>query len=179
MYKAEQDSILENIVTARRLLKKVKVSRDIMEIIAYVCMEMGVDGHRADIAILKTSKTIAACHHLEEVNTDHVEEAALLVLGERLHKASQNKNKINQMVQKALEDISKKKEEKENPKKDESEKGQNQPGGIMQFKIKEVLKMGMEIRKKSQKKRIMSIRIILNRIPARKMKIRGMGDKSK
>ena len=99
-----------------------------MEIIAYVCMEMGVDGHRADIAILKTSKTIAAYHNLEEVNTDHVEEAALLVLGERLHKASQNKNKINQMVQKALEDISKKKEEKENQKKDESEKGQNNQG---------------------------------------------------
>ena len=40
-----------------------------MEIIAYLCMEMGVDGHRADIAILKTSKTIAAYNNMEEVNS--------------------------------------------------------------------------------------------------------------
>jgi magnesium chelatase subunit D len=128
MYKEEQDLILENIVTARHMLKKVRVSRDIMEIIAYVCMEMGVDGHRADIAILKTSKTIAAYHNMEEVDTDHVEEAAHLVLGERFHKASQNKNKINQMVQKALDDISKKNEEKMDQKNDESPKGQNDQG---------------------------------------------------
>ena len=80
-----------------------------MGVIAYVCMEVGVDGHRADIAILKTSKTIAAYQNMDEVNTDHVEEAAQLVLGERLHKSSQNKNKINQMIQKAKEDISKQK----------------------------------------------------------------------
>ena len=40
-----------------------------MGIIAYICMEMGVDGHRADIAILKTSKTIAAYQNMDEVNT--------------------------------------------------------------------------------------------------------------
>ncbi len=83
------------------MLKKVHVSRDIMGIIAYICMEMGVDGHRADIAILKTSKTIAAYQNLDDVTIDHVEEAALLVLGERVHKSSQNKNKINQMVTKS------------------------------------------------------------------------------
>lgn len=108
----EQDSILKKIITAREMLEKVHVSRDIMEIIAYICMEMGVDGHRADIAILKTSKTIAAYYNMEEVNLDHVKEASLLVLGERFHKSSQNKNKIDQMVQKAMDDISKKKEEK-------------------------------------------------------------------
>ncbi len=110
-FEKEQRSILESIVAAREMLKKVYISRDIMGIIAYICMEMGVDGHRADIAILKTSKTIAAYQNMDEVNTDHVEEAALLVLGERVHKSSQNKNKINQMVQKAMEDISKKKED--------------------------------------------------------------------
>jgi len=128
-FKKEQNLILESIVTAREMLKKVYVSRDIMGIIAYLCMEVGVDGHRADIAILKTSKTIAAYQNTDEVNTDHVEEAAQLVLGERFHKSSQNKNKINQMVQKAMEDISKKKKEQEesqNSDKQEPESGNEQ-----------------------------------------------------
>ena len=120
-YKEKQDSILENIVTAREMLKNVNVSMDIMGVIAHVCIEVGVDGHRADIAILKTSKTIAAYHNLDEVNLNHVEEAALLVLGERVHQSSQNKNKINQMVQKAMEDISKR-------KKDQDEQQHNSEG---------------------------------------------------
>ena len=131
-FEKEQRIVLESIVTAREMLKKVYISRDIMGIIAYICMEMGVDGHRADIAILKTSKTIAAYQNMDEVNTDHVEEAALLVLGERVHKSSQNKNKINQMVQKAMEDISKKKEDQkadQNPDKQEDQSGNNQSSG--------------------------------------------------
>ncbi len=122
-YKDQQDKILEKIVTARKILKKVNISRDLMEVIAYLCMEMGVDGHRADITILKASKTIAAYNFLEEVNLDHVEEAALLVLGERFDRTSQNRNKINQMVQKAQEDISKRKEE--NQKENTQDQGQN------------------------------------------------------
>ena len=135
-FKKEQNLILESIVTAREMLKKVYVSKDIMGIIAYICMEVGVDGHRADIAILKTSKTIAAYQNMDEVNTDHVEEAVLLVLGERVHKSSQNKNKINQMIQKANEDISKKKKEQkeiQNSDKQEDQSGNGQsPEGTKQ-----------------------------------------------
>jgi magnesium chelatase subunit D len=125
-FEKKQGLILESIVTAREMLKKVFVSKDIMGVIAYVCMEVGVDGHRADIAILKTSKTIAAYQNMDEVNIDHVEEAALLVLGERVQKSSRNKNKINQMVQKAMEDISKKKKEKE--EKQNSDKQEDRSG---------------------------------------------------
>jgi magnesium chelatase subunit D len=120
----KQGLILESIVTARETLKNVYVSRDIMTVIAYVCMEAGVDGHRADIAILKTSKTLAAYQNMDEVNTEHVEEAALLVLGERVHKSSQNRNKINQMVQKAMEDISNKRNEEENQQNSNGQKDQ-------------------------------------------------------
>jgi magnesium chelatase subunit D len=121
-FKDAQDEILNIIVTGRENLKKVHISKDLMEIIAYLCMEMGVDGHRADIAILKTSKTIAAFNNMEEVNTDHVEQAALLVLGERFHNSSQNKNQINQAIQKAQEDLSKQSEKNE---KSESENGES------------------------------------------------------
>ncbi len=127
-FKKNQDIILENIVTARKMLKKVHISRDIMGIIAYICMEVGVDGHRADIAILKTSKTLAAYQNMDFVNTDHVEEAALLVLGERVNKSSQNKNKINQMVQKAMQEMSKKKKEQEEQKKSDKEEDQRSNG---------------------------------------------------
>ena len=120
-FKESQDEILKIIVTAREKLKKVHISKDLMEIIAYLCMQMGVDGHRADIAILKTSKTIAAYNNLEDVTSNHVEEAALLVLGERIHNTSQNKNQINKIIKKAQEDLSKQSEQQENSKPEKEE----------------------------------------------------------
>ncbi len=124
----DQDSILKGIVRARDILGNVRVSREMMEVIAYVCMEMGVDGHRADIAILKTSKAIAAYQNMTDVNTDHLEEAVRLVLGERFHNASQNRDKINQQVQKAIEDISKKKQEEQEQKTDDSSNKKDDDG---------------------------------------------------
>ena len=134
-FKKKQDTILANIVKAREILKAVYVPRDIMSVIAYVCMEVGVDGHRADIAILKTSKTIAAYQNMQEVKPDHVEDAALLVLGERYHK-SQNRNQINQIIQKALDDISKKKNDektKQNTEGEDDHKDEEQDDHKPQF----------------------------------------------
>jgi magnesium chelatase subunit D len=113
-FEPKQNEILNKIIKAREILKKVRISRGLMEIIAYLCMEMGVDGHRADIAILRTSKAIAAYNEMVEVDLNNVEEAALLVLGERFQNSSQNKNQISQMVQRAMDDLSKKKSEQEN-----------------------------------------------------------------
>lgn len=125
-FKSEQNKILENILSARKLLEKVKVSSDIMKAIALVCVNIGVDGHRADIAILKTAKTIAAYNNRDEVNYDDLEEAMLLVLGERLPK-SYGQDKIKKMLEKAVSDIEKE-EKKENDDKEDSSTEQEQNG---------------------------------------------------
>jgi len=69
-----------------------------IKVIAQLCVDMGVDGHRADIAILKTSKTLAAYYKHQEVEAIDVEEAAALVLGERFHKKSLDEEKIKKQI---------------------------------------------------------------------------------
>jgi magnesium chelatase subunit D len=90
-----------------------------MKAIAHVCVSIGVDGHRADIAILKTAKTIAAYNNHPEITYDDLEEAMLLVLGERLPK-SYDQDRIKQMLQKAISDI----EEENEEEKEEQEESQ-------------------------------------------------------
>lgn len=123
-FKAKQQEILENILIARRLLKEVRISEDIMKAIAHVCVNMAVDGHRADIAILKTAKTIAAYNNHTEVNYGDLEEAMLLVLGERLPK-SYKEDKIKQMLQRAISDIEEE-EDKDDKKENQSEEARNE-----------------------------------------------------
>jgi len=112
-FKNKQDEIQHKIIKARKILKEVKIPRDLLEVIAKICIDMGVDGHRADIAILKTSKAIAAYNNRNTVNEDDVSEAALLVLGERFQKASYDQDKIKKKVEEAISEGSEDKKEKQ------------------------------------------------------------------
>jgi magnesium chelatase subunit D len=111
-FKDDQREILENILTARKLLKNIEISSEMMKAIAYVCVSIGVDGHRADIAILKTAKTIAAHNKHDEVTYEDLEEAMMLVLGERLPK-SYGEDKIKEMLKKAVSEMEEEEEEEE------------------------------------------------------------------
>ena len=123
-FTSSQKEILEKILNARELLKKVKVSPEIMKIIAHVCVDMDVDGHRADIAILKTSKTIAAYNKHLTVDYNDVEEAVMLVLGERLQK-SYDQKKIKEKLEKAISDT----EDEQNEDEDEPQEEQDNTNG--------------------------------------------------
>ncbi|MEN6553907.1 MAG: VWA domain-containing protein [Methanobacterium sp.] len=119
-FRTSQKEILDNILNARALLKDVKISPELMKIIAHVCVDMGVDGHRADIAILKTSKTIAAYNKHLTVDYNDVEEAAMLVLGERLQK-SYDQKKIKEKLEKAISDTEDEQKEDENEAQEEQD----------------------------------------------------------
>ena len=94
-----------------------------MKVIAQLCVDMGVDGHRADIAILKTSKTLAAYYKHEEVKSVDVEEAAALVLGERFQRKSWDEEKIKKQIENAANEISKEYtgDDKKKPQKNRKE----------------------------------------------------------
>jgi Mg-chelatase subunit ChlI len=128
-YRDEQNHIQASIIQARHNLNKVMISRYIMELIARISLDMGVDGHRADIAILKTAKTIAAYQGQEQVNYQHVEEAALLVLGERVHKQSCDQEQIRKKVEDAQSQMQEEKEKEEKSSDQEQNTGQGQSQG--------------------------------------------------
>ncbi len=109
-FREKQKKILNRILTARKMLPYVRISPDIMRAIAHLCVDIGVDGHRADIAILKTAKTIAAYENRKEVSYDDVTEAARLVLGHRLYKKAYDRRKIEEKLKKAINEVSKQQE---------------------------------------------------------------------
>ena len=55
--------------------------------IVSICIDLGVDGHRGDINMMKTSKTLAAYAGRKEVNEDDIRQAAELVLAHRMRKS--------------------------------------------------------------------------------------------
>jgi len=86
IWQAPEQDLRDRIVLARKLLHLVTVSDDMLRMIAQICIDMAVDGHRADITMMKTASTIAAYNDRTEVNEDDVREAAALVLSHRMRR---------------------------------------------------------------------------------------------
>lgn len=99
-FKHDQHEIQHRIIQARQILKDVTISRYLMRVIASICVDMGADGHRADIIMLRTSKAIAAYHNRDTVYENDVLEAAQLVLGERFQ-TPHNQDEVEEEVEKA------------------------------------------------------------------------------
>ena len=57
-----------------------------LEKAAELSIRLDVDGHRADITMLKTAMAVAACAHRQQVSEDDLREAALLVLPHRMRR---------------------------------------------------------------------------------------------
>ncbi|MDR1166564.1 MAG: ATP-binding protein [Deltaproteobacteria bacterium] len=85
-FQRESEELTERINRARGALPDVTVERALLFKIARVCLDVGVDGHRGDIVILKASKTIAAWNGRDAVTESDIEEAAELALPHRVRR---------------------------------------------------------------------------------------------
>ncbi|MDR1819218.1 MAG: ATP-binding protein [Methanobrevibacter sp.] len=80
-FKDEEIKLKKRIKNAKDSLAEVEIDDDLIRIIAINTNNLGLEGHRKDIAILKTSKTIAAFEGNNTVGYENVVEAFELVLG--------------------------------------------------------------------------------------------------
>lgn len=102
-YGVEQKQLTEKIDTAKKLLRDVTISEDIIRKTAQTCVDMGVMTHRAEITIVRAAKTIAAFNGRDTVTVDDVREAMILALPHRMRKKPfedprVDQQKINDMM---------------------------------------------------------------------------------
>ena len=78
-----QHEVLDRILKAKNILSKVETPYNLLDTIARMCIDLMVDGHRPDIIILKSSKTLAAFNERTEVIPDDVLTCSYLTLSHR------------------------------------------------------------------------------------------------
>jgi magnesium chelatase subunit I len=74
------------ILEAKSLYPQVRVEKTMLYEIAQYCLDVGVDGHRGDIVILKTAKTLAAYEGRSAVCSEDIQAAAELALPHRIRR---------------------------------------------------------------------------------------------
>ena len=102
----DQEELQNKIIKAKEILNDVVIDHVLLEVIARITLELSSEGHRSDISILKTAKTIASFNGNLTVDFDDLKEAISLVLGED--------PLLNQRIQKIRNDIEKREKEREN-----------------------------------------------------------------
>ena len=85
-WEPEQQKARERILAAREMLPKVTVPEHVYELIAATAMDLGVDGHRSDIVMIKAARTNAAYDGRSTVMKEDVEGIANLVYSHRMRK---------------------------------------------------------------------------------------------
>ncbi len=85
-YAKAQKELAEQIRKAKEMLPKVKVSHEMVCLAAKIGIALEVEGHRADISMIKTAKTLAAFRGSNQVEKEDLKKAAYYTLPHRMRK---------------------------------------------------------------------------------------------
>ncbi len=81
-----EERLAAQIVAARTLLPRVTIQQYDMAVVAGLALDLGVDGHRADITILETARTHAAWSGRTFLTSEDIRLAAELALPHRMRR---------------------------------------------------------------------------------------------
>ncbi len=152
-FKKKQKDLRNKIVKARKSLNLVQISEEDLKKIAQLCIDFRTDGHRADITITRTAKTVAAFNDRTVVNEDDIKIAAKLSLSHRLRRLPFEDQTFNEND---LEDMFEKQKELKTDKNNLNDNsGDHQILNIKEevFEINKDIKADKIIQKKKNKKR--------------------------
>jgi Mg-chelatase subunit ChlI len=82
-YREKQEELVERILRAKTLLKDVTVPDRLYEVVANMCINLNLDGHRPDIIIIKSARTLAAFMDRTMVEPQDILDCSLLALSHR------------------------------------------------------------------------------------------------
>ena len=99
-YEKEDANVLRQIEKAKNILKKVELKRSDIRMIAKICIDLNVKGHRADISMARVSKALAALDGRTEVTHADIRDAAVLCLLHRRADAEKEKEKKGLIIPK-------------------------------------------------------------------------------
>lgn len=104
-WKEEQEKEVGMIEQAIKLLPQVMVSDSLLLLAAKISILFSVDGHRADITLIKTAETIAAVEGRTAVNREDLRAASRMVLPHRMHRRPFEEQTLNwEQVDQVIDD---------------------------------------------------------------------------
>ena len=93
------------LVSARKALDKVRIDDALLRQIAALCLQLGTDGLRGELALMRAAKAVAAIDGARSVTVGHLREIAPLALRHRLRRDPLDETDASGRVTRAIEQV--------------------------------------------------------------------------
>ena len=104
-YASEQQQLAKRITRARANLRKVVVSRAILEKIAQLCADLKVDGHRGELTIMRAARAVAAFDGRRSVNEFDIRAVSAMALRHRLRRDALDETATSEQIEQAVDEV--------------------------------------------------------------------------
>ena len=101
----EDTKLRRKILRARKKLTNIKVSNNILENCAKLCLALGSDGLRGELTLLRTSKAQASFENKDNVEISHLRKVAQICMTHRLRKDPLDDVGSNIRVERTIEEV--------------------------------------------------------------------------
>ena len=101
----DNQKLQKRIVKARERLAQVTVSDDMLMLCARLCQQLGTDGLRAELTLLRATRVFAALQGQLSVEAQHLQSMAPLALRHRLRRNPLDDTDSGTRVQRSLQDV--------------------------------------------------------------------------
>ncbi len=103
---AEADTaIVKSIASARRKLPKLEVSDELLADVAGLCKQVGVDGLRGELTLMRAARAQAALSKARSVKRQHLLEIAPMALRHRLRRDVLDETGSTVRIERAIEEL--------------------------------------------------------------------------
>lgn len=101
-WKKHDDALRRRIVAARQRLANTVVSDAMLETAAKLCMQLGTDGLRAELTLIRAARALASFEQASSVNVSHLRRVAAPSLRHRLRRDPLDESGTSSRVERAV-----------------------------------------------------------------------------
>ena len=101
----EQARLRRRVVAARTLLPAVAMTDALLASVGRLCIDLGIDGHRGELTVMRASKALAALEGRRDVTFEDVRRVAVMSLRHRLRRDAFGEIDAGARVERALEKV--------------------------------------------------------------------------
>lgn len=105
LWHKDNQKLQKRILKARELLNEVEVSDDMLMLCARLCQQLGTDGLRAELTLLRATRAYAALQGHQAVKAEHLQSMAPLALRHRLRRNPLDDTDSGARVQRSLQEV--------------------------------------------------------------------------
>ena len=101
-WKKEDKKICKKIIAATKNISKIQTPESILEFCAEICIELGSDGLRGELTLLRAGRALAAYKNSKQITKTHIKDVASMCLSHRLRRDPLDETGSASRVERAL-----------------------------------------------------------------------------